>query len=392
LIADEKEEGVGALTNLVRSNTAIFLKPFWSITSAQKHPEMPPPEMTIEYRCLAFCITTQRERERRKKERSKRERGRTTATEREGKGRKTEQQKGNKKKTHRKSETKLTSRDIHTLSPKKKFPSLFPTKRPNKLSQQVNCRQQQKEMNVLASVFFALLSLFAFFLHSHTHFDLPVEEIKAKWGNEQSRYLTCGDFFVHYRDEGQKDKPLLVLIHGTAAFLQTWDPWVELLKNDFHILRMDVPSFGISGPALSPSFNYSMFEYATFIRTFLECLHLENEKVFIAGSSLGGGIAWMYGSRFPEHVGGLILVDPVGIVDVDHVMHNWTLPRGIRIARIPILNQLFQYVTPRFFVGKNLREVIHDDELVTFKYSPAFSPPSSWFLFSYFLLILSSGH
>jgi pimeloyl-ACP methyl ester carboxylesterase len=48
--------------------------------------------------------------------------------------------------------------------------------------------------------------------------------------------------------EGNDDRPVLVLVHGFTASLHTWDAWVDELKDDYLILRFDVPGFGLTGP------------------------------------------------------------------------------------------------------------------------------------------------
>ena len=59
---------------------------------------------------------------------------------------------------------------------------------------------------------------------------------------------------VHVRDEGQG--PPLVLLHGTGSTLQTWDGWVEALKGQRRIVRVDMPGFGLTGP--NPAGDYRM--------------------------------------------------------------------------------------------------------------------------------------
>ena len=54
---------------------------------------------------------------------------------------------------------------------------------------------------------------------------------------------------LHYRDEGSRDKPVLVLIHGVVASLHTWDDWVPAFAAHYRIIRFDVPGFGLTGPA-----------------------------------------------------------------------------------------------------------------------------------------------
>ena len=79
--------------------------------------------------------------------------------------------------------------------------------------------------------------------------DLPLDYLEKKYAGPDSRFTHVQGMRVHYRDQGQG--PVLVLLHGTAASLHTWDGWVEALASDFRVVRMDLParSDAPGGPA-----------------------------------------------------------------------------------------------------------------------------------------------
>ena len=52
---------------------------------------------------------------------------------------------------------------------------------------------------------------------------------------------------VHYHDEGAG--PPLVLIHGTASSLHTWEGWASRLSSHRRVVRLDLPGFGLTGAA-----------------------------------------------------------------------------------------------------------------------------------------------
>lgn len=183
--------------------------------------------------------------------------------------------------------------------------------------------------------------------------DIPVEELKEKYANEQSQFIDIDGLKVHYRMEGEG--PNLLLIHGTAASLHTWDAWTEILKNDFRIFRMDLPAFGLTGPNVNR--DYSIKAYTQFIKDFTEKIGLDTFS--IAGNSLGGGIAWSFASQYPESIQKLVLLDASGIPD------DKEDPAVFKMARNPILGELFEYLTPKAFIKKNMKEVYYDDRKVT---------------------------
>jgi pimeloyl-ACP methyl ester carboxylesterase len=158
---------------------------------------------------------------------------------------------------------------------------------------------------------------------------------------------------VHYRDEG-KGFPI-VLIHGTAASLHTWDAWNQELIKNYRVIRMDLPAFGITGP--NKNTDYSIKNYTKFLHQFLSKLHIE--KCYLAGNSLGGNIAWNYTAEYPEKIAKLILIDASGLPT------NKAQPFVFKMAKTPILNSLFLYFTPKYFIEKNIQEVYADDSKIT---------------------------
>ena len=183
--------------------------------------------------------------------------------------------------------------------------------------------------------------------------DLPVEELKTKYGQSPSQYLDIQGMEVHYRIEGQGDT--LLLLHGTAASLHTWDGWTDKLKADFTIIRLDLPAFGLTGP--DPQKRYTLDGYAHFVNRFMN--ELGAESFSIAGNSLGGGIAWHYAALYQENTEKLILVDPNG------------LPKDgppsfiFQLAENPISAALLKKMTPRSIIHDNLKQVYHEDDKIT---------------------------
>ena len=200
---------------------------------------------------------------------------------------------------------------------------------------------------------YSLIILLTFAIGNSIYADISVEDLKKEYTNEQSQFIEVDEINVHFRDEGEGFP--IVLIHGTAASLHTWDAWTDELKKTNRVIRMDLPAFGITGP--NKNADYSIEAYTTFLYSFLEKLKLE--KFHLAGNSLGGNIAWNYTADYPSKVEKLILVDASGLPT------NKSQPAIFKMAKTPILNSLFLYITPRFLIKKNIEEVYEDDSKIT---------------------------
>ena len=200
-----------------------------------------------------------------------------------------------------------------------------------------------------------LLAVAIFLLVTSFYSDLSVEELKRTYANSYSysEFIEIEGTKVHYRIEGEG--PPLLLLHGTASSLHTWDGWTTQLKDRFRIIRLDLPAFGLTGP--STTRDYSIEAYTKFLNAFVEKIGLE--RFSLAGNSLGGGIAWSFAAEFPNKVEKLILLDASGIPD------DREDPAVFKLARNPVLGKLLEFITPKSFIKKNMKEVYFDDGKVT---------------------------
>lgn len=139
--------------------------------------------------------------------------------------------------------------------------------------------------------------------------DIPFTTLQAKYGNSASRYMDLpGGLKVHYRDQGRRDGPTLVLVHGFAASLHTWEPWVQRLGSQYRIITLDLPGFGLTSAPEGYSLNRSGFVDVVDQVT----AKLGVTKFVLAGNSMGGGVAWNYALAHPDKLQGLVLVDAAG--------------------------------------------------------------------------------
>ncbi|MCK8520360.1 alpha/beta hydrolase [Aquimarina sp. D1M17] len=183
--------------------------------------------------------------------------------------------------------------------------------------------------------------------------DIPLEQLKVKYTNSSSKFMSLHGMQVHYRDEG-KGTPI-VLLHGTGSSLHTWDAWTNELSKKYRVIRMDLPGFGLTGP--NSQGEYSINTYTNFVKDFIYELQIDN--FYLVGNSLGGNIAWNFTSAYPTKIKKLILIDASGYPGRKET------PWVFKLARTPVINSIVRYVTPKTIVRKNLEQVYFDDSKVT---------------------------
>ena len=86
-------------------------------------------------------------------------------------------------------------------------------------------------MKLVRYLFIALLLIVGSFCAVYWQNDIPLADLKATYAPAPSKFVQVNDVLVHYRDEGNRaDTTPIVLIHGTAASLHTWEAWAKELK------------------------------------------------------------------------------------------------------------------------------------------------------------------
>ena len=185
--------------------------------------------------------------------------------------------------------------------------------------------------------------------------DIPVSDL-TKYTNRYSRFIQIEGMNVHYRDEGEGQ--VIVLLHGTGASLHTWDKWADKLKNNYRVIRLDLPAYGLTGP--HPKNKYSVADYSEFLDSFINRIGLNT--FILSGNSLGATISWHYASMFQNKVKLLCLLSPGGFAN-----KNQQSPTVIKLARSPLMSKILRYVTPRFFIKNTLKEVYYDKNKLTDK-------------------------
>ncbi len=139
---------------------------------------------------------------------------------------------------------------------------------------------------------------------------ITYEEIVARYADEDSRFVVLegkDGIRVHYKDQGSG--PAVLLVHSSTGDLKDYDGWVAILGDDYRIVRLDLPAFGLTGPV--PGGNYSIDRFLTLVDSLMD--HLGIERFAIAGASYGGLVAFRYAGTRIDRVTALVLLNSAGI-------------------------------------------------------------------------------
>lgn len=184
--------------------------------------------------------------------------------------------------------------------------------------------------------------------------DIPRSEVEAKYARTEdgSQFIEVLGMRVHYRDQGDAHAPALLMFHGIADSLHTWDHWANVLKESYRVIRVDVPGFGLTDHVSEVNFTPEF--YIEFILALHEALKINS--AIVIGNSLGGYLAWNWALYAPKKVIALVLLDPAA--------YPLTPPWIVRIASTP-LRYIAEIYSPRWITAKIAREVFADDNKVS---------------------------
>lgn len=206
---------------------------------------------------------------------------------------------------------------------------------------------------VVVLVAFILVLLAAFWTP-----DADRDEMIAKYSSVESAFVTDKSAMaIHYRDQGRRDGPVIILLHGSNASLHTWEDMVAELSKTYRLISLDLPGHGLTGP--DPERDYSAASMIDAVETVMETVGVK--RAIIAGNSMGGWVSWRMALAKPDKVEGLILVDASG----PQIAEKTNLYLAARITDSAVGRMLTPKITPKPLVRKTLTQVMYDDGAIT---------------------------
>ena len=174
---------------------------------------------------------------------------------------------------------------------------------------------------------------------------ITYEEAVEKYADPDSRFVVLegeDGIRLHYKDEGSG--PAILLVHGSSGDLKDWNGWVKVLKENYRVVRLELPGFGLTGQV--PSGNYSVDRYLTLVDALMD--NLEIDRFAIAGVSFGGLVAFRYAGTRTDRVSALVLMNSAGI------------QFGRRRSAEELLLDRTRDFTPRVMERESLESVLND--------------------------------
>ncbi|MDP2840346.1 MAG: alpha/beta hydrolase, partial [Syntrophales bacterium] len=145
-----------------------------------------------------------------------------------------------------------------------------------------------------------------YFLFPETLFKLAVKAERRSAGLVKKE-IQVDDHKIVYL-EGGKGQTIL-MIHGFGGSKDNWTRFAKYMTSEYHVVIPDLAGFGESSQI--PQESYDAEKQLKRIDRFAEVLKLE--KFHLAGNSMGGMFAAMYGAKYPQKVITVALLAPGGV-------------------------------------------------------------------------------
>src|ERR1043166_3639319 len=109
---------------------------------------------------------------------------------------------------------------------------------------------------------------------------------------------------LYYEEHGAG--PALILTHGHACGVRSWDPQLRGLTDQYRVIVYDARGHGLSEAPREPS-AYSQQHMVDDLCGLMD--HLGLDKAAVGGLSMGGNVALNFALVHPQRVSALILAD-----------------------------------------------------------------------------------
>lgn len=129
------------------------------------------------------------------------------------------------------------------------------------------------------------------------------------------RYKTAsiGKYEIFYREGGSNDKPVILFLHGFPSSSRMWQPLLEKLSGDYHVIAPDLIGFGHSSQPPADSFDYTFDNLADYIDQFIAKLNLR--QFILVQQDYGGPIGMRIAAKKPEKVRAIIVQNAVSHIE-----------------------------------------------------------------------------
>lgn len=122
----------------------------------------------------------------------------------------------------------------------------------------------------------------------------------------ESEYVNVLGSRMHYVDEGPKDAPVVVLVHGNPTSSYLWRNIIPELSKTHRVVAPDLIGMGKSD---KPDLDYTLQDHQKYFAGFMRTLNLQNISLVL--HDWGGGIGVHYAHTHKENIKDIMMIEAV---------------------------------------------------------------------------------
>jgi haloalkane dehalogenase len=200
--------------------------------------------------------------------------------------------------------------------------------------------------------------------------DQPVVPADEPWADEypfESQWLDVGDgdpLWMHYVDEGPRDAPVLLFLHGNPTWSFIWRKPIAALRDRFRCIAVDHIGCGLSDRPTS--WDYTLPRHADNVEKLLDALGVERFGLVV--HDWGGMIGFTVATRRPEALECAVVTNTSAFLE--------KLPKRIALVKAPFLGPL-AVLGGNAFARSAVRQCVVDKSVMTKTLKRAYLAPYS---------------
>src|SRR5215471_1117287 len=128
---------------------------------------------------------------------------------------------------------------------------------------------------------------------------------QRKMNTQQFKTIQIDGVEIFYREAGEKNKPVILLLHGFPSSSHMFRNLINDLATDYRLIAPDYPGFGQSAAPGPESYTYSFDNLARTVNHFIDAIGLSKFSLYL--HDYGGPIGFRIASQLPGSIQSLIV-------------------------------------------------------------------------------------
>jgi len=170
----------------------------------------------------------------------------------------------------------------------------------------------------------------------------------------ESHTLNLHGLNLHYIDEGPKDAPPILMLHGNPTWSFYYRRLISALRTSHRVIVPDHIGMGLSDKPDEKHYDFTLARRVTDLEKLIDSLHLTHPLTLIV-HDWGGMIGMAYASHQPDRIAKLIILNTGAFT----LPKTKKMPWQLTLARTPILGALLVRGLNAFSLGAVKDCVMH---------------------------------